>query len=266
MTALLTIFSDSEEKVITYATECRRMGIKILPPHINDSDEGFKIEGNNIRFGLKAIKGLGEAVVANIIKSRPFDSLEVMIQSMPKRELNKRSLDVLTRSGTLDSLEPDESNRLEILKKIYSIRGDKLDDLLDEMLIYSEKSRLEEEKRLLGVYISGNPLDDIAQPVNWDFIGDMENFDTAAVIESVRVITTKRGDKMAFVKAITLEGEKEFTLFPNVYETVANELKVGITFKTTCYMKYSPQYDNRSILVKKITIPKRINKHILNAV
>jgi DNA polymerase III alpha subunit len=74
---------------------------------------------------------------------------------------------------------------------------------------------------------------------------------------------TKRGDKMAFINVDLLEGNKRMVLFPDVYATVADQLKKDLVVKVTCYTKYNPQYDERSILVKKITIPKRVNKHLL---
>ena len=262
MTALLTIFSSDEDKVVNYINECKRMGIRILQPDVNNSGEGFTIEGNDIRFGLKAIKGLGEAVVQNIIDARPYHSLSDMIERVPKRQLNKRALKVLAYSGALDKVAGDKENRVRILETIYLIRGDK-DDLTGEIKDYTDKVKLEHEKTLLGLYVSGNPLDGIAKPVNWDFLGDFENVDTGGIITSFKIIKTRKGDEMAFINVDTLEGNKRMVLFPQTYETVVGQLKKDLTVKLTCYTKYDPQYDERSILVKKITIPKRINKHLL---
>jgi DNA polymerase-3 subunit alpha len=262
MTALMTIFASDTEKVTHYINECKRMGIEILPPDVNNSGTGFTVEDNSIRFGLAAIKGLGEAVINNIMDARPFTSLQHMVETLPKKQLNKRSIQVLARSGALDELGQDAVNRMDILQQLYLIRGDK-DDLSDEINGFTDKVKLEAEKELLGLYVSGNPLKDVGKPVNWDYLGDYENVDTGGVITSFKVMDTKRGDKMAFINVDLLEGNKRMVLFPDVYATVADQLKKDLVVKVTCYTKYNPQYDERSILVKKITIPKRVNKHLL---
>lgn len=264
MAALLTIFSGDSDRVTNYINECKRMGIKILQPDINLSERGFKIEGNDIRFGLAGIKGLGDAVIQNIVEARPFTSLSDIVERVPKRQLNKRALAVLARSGGLDSLAEDAVNRIDILQQIHLIRGDK-DDLSDEINQFTEKNKLEFEKELLGLYVSGNPLDDIAKPIDWGFLGDFEEVQTGGIITSFKIINTKRGDEMAMVNLDTLEGNKRVVLFPDVYGTVAGQLQKDLTIKMTCYTKYNPQYDNRDIIVKKFTIPKRINKHLLVA-
>lgn len=263
MTALLTIFATDETKVTNYINECKRMGIRILPPDVNDSDRGFRVEGNDIRFGLEAIKGLGEAVIHNIMEARPFPTLQSLVETLPKRQLNKKAIEVLAKAGALDKLGEGLVNRMDILQQLFLIRGDKI-DLSDEINTFTDKMRLEEEKKLLGLYISGNPLDDVCSPVNWDYLGDYENVQTGGVITSFKAMDTKKGDKMAFINVDTLEGNKRMVLFPDVYATVVDQLKKDLIVKMTCYTKYNPQYDERSIIVKKITIPKRINKAILS--
>jgi DNA polymerase III subunit alpha len=264
MAALLTIFATDETKVTNYINECKRMGIRILPPDVNKSARGFAIEGNDIRFGLAGVKGLGDAVIQNIMEARPFVSLSDIVERVPKRQLNKRAIGVLAQAGALDELGTENINRMDILQTLYIIRGDK-DDLSDEINNFTDKKKLEMEKTLLGLYVSGNPLDDIAKPVNWDYLGDYENVDTGGILTSFKVITTKRGDEMAMINVDTLEGNKRMVLFPDVYAGVAGQLKKDLVVKMTAYTKYNPQYDERSIIVKKINIPKRINKHLLVA-
>jgi len=264
MAALLTIFSGDADRVTNYINEGQRMGIGILPPDVNLSERGFSIEQRAIRFGLSAIKGLGDTVVENIIAARPFESLTSMIETMPKRQLNKRSITVLARSGALDELVPDAANRMQILHHMFMIRGDK-DDISAEVNSFDEKKKLEAEKELLGLYLSGHPLQGIGKPVTWDYLGDFETVDTGGVITSFKVINTKKGDEMCFLNVDTLEGNKRLVLFPDVYAPLAGQFKKDLTVKFTCYTKYDAQYDERSIIVKKINIPKRINKHLLVA-
>jgi DNA polymerase III subunit alpha len=264
MAALLTIFATDETKVTNYINECKRMGIRILPPDINKSARGFGIEGNDIRFGLAGTKGLGDAVIHNIMEARPFVSLSDIVERVPKKQMNKRAINVLARSGALDELGKDNVNRMDILQTLYIIRGDK-DDLSDEINNFTDKKRLEAEKELLGLYVSGNPLDNIAKPVNWDYLGDFENVDTGGIVTSFKAMATKAGAEMAFINIDTLEGNKRMVLFPDVYAGVAGQIKKDLIVKVTAYTKYNPQYDERSIIVKKITIPKRVNKHLLGA-
>jgi DNA polymerase-3 subunit alpha len=262
MAALLTIGADKEEKVTNYINECKRMGIRILPPDVNKSGRGFNIDGNDIRFGLAGVKGLGDAVIQNIMDARPFVSLADIIERVPKKQLNKRAVEVLARAGALDELGVDNINRMDILQTLYMIRGDKI-DISDEINTFTDKKKLEMEKQLLGLYVSGNPLDGIAKPVNWDYLGDFENVDTGGIITSFKVMTTKRGDDMAYVNIDTLEGNKRVVLFPDVFAALDTPLKKDLVVKMTVYTKYNPQYDERSIIAKKFTIPKRVNKHLL---
>lgn len=240
------------------------MGIQVLPPDLNSSAEGFGIEGNNIRFGLSGVKGLGSAVVSHILEARPFESIEDIIERVPKRQLNKRALGVLAHSGALDSLSPNQDNRMATMQMIHAIRGDK-DDLTEDMKNYSQKEKLDNEHRLLGIYVSGHPLDDIAEPINWDFLGDYEDVHTAGIITSAREFHTKTGQLMSIVNVDTLEGDKKLVLYSDVYEPFVGQLKKELVVKFTCYTKYNPAYDERSIIVKKFTVPKRINKHLLTA-
>lgn len=264
MTALLTIFAADEDRVTNYINECKRMGIRILPPDVNKSARGFTIEDRDIRFGLEAIKGMGEAVIENILEARPFDSLQKMVEVLPKRQLNKKVIGVLAKSGALDELGAECINRIDTLQQLYFIRGDK-EDLSDEINTFTDKQKLEYEKSLLGLYVSGHPLEEIGQRINWDYLGDFETVNTAGVVTSFKEMLTKKGDTMMMLNVDTLEGNKKMVLFPDVYATVQGQIKKDLTVKIQCYTKYNPQYDERSILVKKITIPKRINKHLLES-
>lgn len=268
MSALLTIFGTDLERATKYIAEANRMGIRVKQPDINNSGQGFTIEKDpegyeNIRFGLKSIKGLGDAAVRHILHARPFNSLQHLIESVPKRDLNKRAIKVLSLCGALDDLAEDYKNRMDILQQIYQIRGDK-DDITDDVKEFTEKIKLEHEKEYLGLFLSGHPLDGLAKRVNWEGLADFETVDTAGVITSFKPIQTKRGDTMGFINVDTLEGNKRIVLFPDVYSAVAGQLKKDLVVKFTAHTKYNPQYDERSIIVKKITIPKRVNKHLLN--
>ncbi len=264
LAGLLTVFGDNEDKVSNYITEAKRMNIKISPPSLNLSGLGFNLEEDNtLRFGLLSIKGLGEGVIPHLLSNRPFTNLEDLIERIPKRNLNKKVLEVLAMSGALDDI-CIEDNRMQILTKIYQIRKDKIDISSDIIEGFDHKAKLEKEKELLGLYVSGHPLDGYATPTNWDYLADNTVFDTAGVITSFKEIPTKNGSKMAFLNMDTLEGNKRIILFPNEYLTIEGQLDKDLIIKVTLTKKYDARYDDRSFIVKKITIPKRVNKVVLD--
>lgn len=261
MTALLTIFGSDLERATKYIADAKRMGIRILPPDVNSSELGFTIEDKNIRYGLGGVKGLGEAAIRNIMEARPFSSLEDLISRVPKKQLNKRAIKVLALCGALDGLSESE-NRMETLQTLYHIRGDK-DDILDEIKLFTNKAKLETEKELLGVFVSGHPLENHAKPVEWDLIADFEPFETAGFVNSFREITTKRGEKMATIEIEALEGPQKLVVFPSIWEGVRGDVQKDLIVKFQAHMKYNPQYDSKDVIVKKMTVPKRINKDVL---
>jgi DNA polymerase-3 subunit alpha len=264
MSALLTIFGEEEDRVRNYIVESKRMGIRILPPEINKSETGFTIEDTDLRFGLLSIKGLGAGVMPHIISSRPFHSVDHLITSMTKRQLNKGVVDVLCRSGALDELGKDIGHRMQILQYCYGLRGEK-EDITELVKEFNEKKKLEYEQELLGIFISGHILDGYTKPINWDNMADEHPFDTAGIITSFKETVTRKGDAMAFVNIETLEGSRRIVLFPTVYIDIAGQLEKDLILKLTLYKKYDPKFDERSYIVKRITIPKRINKSILES-
>lgn len=247
---------------MNYITEARATGKKILPPDINKSDVGFSIEGDDIRFGLSAIKGLGQAAISHIMEARPFYDIEDMLDKVPKKGLNKGALKVLALSGALDSLMPTANNRMDLLQTVFLLRG--FDDNLElEIDGFNKKVMLEHEKKLLSVYINGHPLDGIAVPVNWETLPDDELVISSGILADKREIIRKKGDPMAFIKVDFMEGQKELVLFPRQYDLVRGILKKDMVIKVECKFQTDHRRDSRSLIVEKITIPKRINKHLM---
>lgn len=265
---LLTVFGDKEERLSAYIREAKRMGISIVPPHINNSGSGFEIikdeNGQDVlSFGLSSIDGLGPAAIDYILENRPYESIEHMIEVSQKKYLNKSAVRSLSLSGALDAIAPDVKNRMHLLQLVFLLRKDK-DNLQEEIDSFNDFKKLLLEKQYLKTYVSGHPLEGISRRINWDNVHDNEPIEFSCMIESVKEIRTKKGDPMAFVSVDTLEGVKELVLFPNIYEEVHHQLIEGVVLKIQAYFKYSPQYDTRSLIVKKINIPKRINKDLLS--
>ena len=188
MAALMTSVMDVTKKVSEYVLTCRQMGIKILPPDINEGYSGFSVspDGKGIRFGLSAIKGVGRSVSESIIAERErngaYDSLENFIERMAGTEITKRTVDNFIKAGALDSLEGNRRQKTiiapEMMDRKLKNKKDALSgqftlfDIADEeskaqfrmklpdVEDFSKEERLSFEKDMLGFYLTGHPLED----------------------------------------------------------------------------------------------------------
>jgi len=254
MTALLTVEQHNTEKVGLLVAECRRMGIPVLPPDVNHSDQGFLIEDTAeepaIRFGLGAVKNVGSGPVEAIIEAREaggsFESLDDFCQRVDLRRVNRRALECLIKVGSLDRF----GGRAALLACMDQMIGDSqkmhraretgqssffdLPDLAFAEGIAIElppisdpprKEMLGWEKELMGLYLSEHPLQQILNSLQdtVTFSGEIdETMDgqqvaLAGVVTWVRQITTKKGDPMAFVGLEDFQGAIELVVFPRLY-------------------------------------------------
>lgn len=251
MTALLTVERNNTEKVGILVNECRRMGIEVLPPSVNHSDLAFTIEGENIRFGLGAIKNVGDGPVMAIISARgdrPFSSLTDFCRRVDLRSVNRRALESLIKAGALDEFGP----RARLLSAIdrmlaFSARAHQArevgqrslfdigggipedEDLFIGLPPVPEASRqevLEWEKELMGAYLSEHPLTralrELGDVVN-AYIGQLPEEQHEAVVtlaglvRRVRRHKTRDGKEMAFVTLEDLTGACDVVVFPRTW-------------------------------------------------
>jgi len=250
MSAVLTADSGDTEKIYEIIRECERMGIEVLPPDINESFSDFTVVPGKktIRFGLTTIKNFGEGVAEAIINERKkgghFTSLSDFLSRVNDRSLNKKSLEALILTGALDALgergEMHENvelmltfNREQVAEKesaqesLFNLMGDNTKNLqlkkADEPV--SEIQKLTWEKELLGVYVSGHPLNEFKaelakRPSIKDILQDGRNgvpVVTAGMINSVRELLTKKGDRMAFIVLENQTDQIEMVAFPKTY-------------------------------------------------
>jgi len=260
MAALLTSEKDNTDKLIFYINECHRMGIEILPPDINQSEANFTVVGEkSIRFGLTAIKNVGESAISCIIQEREqngkFHSLFDFCQRVDLRVVNKKVLESLIKSGAFDSLPGNRSQKLAVVdeaveeasllnrerqKGQLSLFGDaqkKGDNIkLPSVKEVSRKVRLNWEKDLLGVYLSGHPLDGYRKRVKCYCTcpvselkkqGDGAMVKIAGVVNQVSSKKDRKGKPMAFVTLEDVESEVEVVIFSSVFEDCASYLKEG---------------------------------------
>lgn len=262
MAALMTSVMDNVRKFSEYILTCRRMmNIAVLPPDINEGESGFSVSGNAIRYGLSAIKSVGKPVMDEILgerdKNGPFRSMENFVQRMTMKEVNKRTLESFIKSGALDTLPGTRKqkmavgplmleararahkNMVEGQMSLFDIAGEEdrkeFQVTFPDIGEYSKDELLFFEKEILGVYISGHPMEDYEE--SWrrnitatsaEFMVDEET-EKADVKDGDRVTiggmvagktvkTTRSNQLMAFIKLEDLVGAVEVLLFPKIYE------------------------------------------------
>lgn len=204
-------------------------------------------------------------VIGATIVGGEFTSVQDLMERVPKRNLNKKALTALCHSGSFDGfMGTDFSNRFEFLAHTMALRGEEPDaELITAIAKYAERMKFEKEKEFLGMFVSGHVLNRHAEPTDWDGLDDATHFTMVQLVEA-RVITTKKGDKMAFLKVDTLEGAKELTLFPKQYASLKEPygLVPGMLLKVGLKGKMDWQRNQKTFIVATINIPKKINKDI----
>ncbi|WP_439950896.1 DNA polymerase III subunit alpha [Desulfolucanica intricata] len=253
MAALLTSVKDNSDKVALFIEECRRMGIEVLPPDVNESGEGFTVVDGKIRFGMSAMKNVGLAAVQSIIKVReeggPFTGFGDFCQRLDTKVVNRRVLESLIKGGAFDSLGHRRAQLMAVvdvgLSMAQQAQRDRnsgqvsLFDFMEENessslsltlpdiseFPYSEMLAL--EKEALGLYISGHPLAEYREVlagmstvnnVEVHEYSEGEIVSLGGLIVSLKQINTKKGDPMAFVNLEDLTGTIEVIVFPRVYK------------------------------------------------
>ena len=255
MAALLSVNSGSTDKMQRYISNCYSMGIEVISPSINLSGFDFTIKGNQILFGLSAIKNLGDSAIRNIISNRnelgTFKSLADLCDRLPVNVLNKRNLESLIHCGALDEFSSTK-NRAQLLADLEHVtewaaarnrdrisgQGNLFDldnntDSLDLSLNKSSKvedysliEKLRLEKQLLGFYLSDHPLKHLSKPAKLispvsvstlEDYKDRSKVSLVGMIPELRQITTKKGDRMAIIQLEDLSGTCEAVVFPKTY-------------------------------------------------
>jgi DNA polymerase-3 subunit alpha len=257
MAALMTSMQDDTDKIAFYTGECKRMGIKVLPPHINESRENFTPTDQGIRFGLSAIKNIGEGFVLNLMREReegPFTSLYDFCSRVAGKDFNRRALEGLIKSGALDGLEVNRKTMLRgadgVLaavsdnQKYYS--GGQMDlfgdqDSADNYYIEPTEEMPRElllamEKEATGLYLSGHPMEEYGEysaaikapsvrSILGGSIADGKKVSLPLMVTSVRIRSIRNDGVMANITAEDITGSIGITAF----NRTVNESKHLIT-------------------------------------
>ena len=268
MAALMTSVIDNPRKVSEYIYSCRQMGIQILPPDINRGEGAFSVDGRSIRYGLSAIKSIGRPVIDAIVAERevrgPFQSLKDFAERLSGKEINKRTIESFIKSGALDSLGGTRKQFMMTYVRVmdsvsqekkYAMTGQlSLFDFVDEeekkayevrmpdVGEYEKEQLLAFEKEVLGIYVSGHPLDDYEEmwrrnisAVTSDFVLDEETGSAKVPDHSYAVVGgmitaktvkyTRTNKAMAFITVEDLLGTVEVVVFPKDFEKYRNLLE-----------------------------------------
>ncbi|MDE5803194.1 MAG: DNA polymerase III subunit alpha [Lachnospiraceae bacterium] len=261
MAALLTSVIDNAKKVSEYILVCRSMGIKILPPDINQGESGFSVQDGCIRYALTAIKSVGRPVIASVVAERrergAFTNLKDFITRMADKDMNKRAIEGFIKAGALDSLggtrkqfmsvyvqildhiQRDKKNNMAGQLSLFDIVGEEekesFDVRLPEVGEYPKEMRLGFEKEVLGIYVSGHPLEEYENVwrktitvTTADFaldeetgevsVNDGQKVTIGGMIADKTIKYTKNEKVMAFLTLEDLVGTVEVVVFPKDYE------------------------------------------------
>lgn len=267
MAALLTSDANDIDRLAIEISEAQRMGIKVLPPDVNESFVEFAVVPgkSQIRFGMAAVKGVGVGAVEEILRARKearFENIEDFARRVSVSKFNKKGWESLIKSGGFDQMA-DRSDLLFNLESIQSfasklqkeatsgqtdlfgLMGDSSQSVQPSIRIeqaptrHAEKERLMWERELMGLYISAHPLDQFSEyfAEQTTPLGTLQpdhdgsKVTVGGLISRIRTIITKSGSKMAFVAIEDKTGESEVIVFPKVYQQIGEDLKQDVAIK-----------------------------------
>jgi len=265
MAALLSSDMDNTDKVVNFIADCREMGITVLPPDVNHSRSDFTIEDGAVRFGLTAVKNVGENAVGVILEAREeqpggrFEDLSAFFRSVDLHRVNKRVLEALIRCGGFDSLHANraalldgldglvqlglnhQNNQVESQENLFDLLGEEAAAALDLQVELPDvpemhpRQRLKLEKEALGFYVSGHPLDRYQSEVGRLAVtthdvregefADGSDVLVAGMVGAMTVRMSRNAEKLAILRLEDLRGSIEVMVFPKLYAEVQGLLR-----------------------------------------
>jgi len=266
MAASMTSMIGNQSKVARYIQDCHRMGIEILPPDVNHSYGSFSVEHDKIRFGLKSVKNVGRGIIASIIEHRPFTDFSDFCEKVDHKELNKRAVESLIKAGAFDQFEHNRAQLLASFDKIVdAIHNEKRRNVKGQLSLFGmdgmdnmnagmlekmanvnelkEKVKLNFEKDVLGLYLTGHPLNEhkslvervssmnlnelkeAAKDPLFQRKKDGKRFNLAGMLIHKKNMTTKSGKIMSFIQVEDLYDAIEIIVFPKIYDRCMHLLK-----------------------------------------
>ena len=263
MAALMTSVLDSATKISGYIAECKELGIPVLPPDINRSEDHFSVEGEAIRFGLGAVKNVGHGLIRAVAAKRedggPFKSLEDFLERMGEGELNKRAVENFIKCGALDCFGHHRSELLAVYESIMdSVASSRKHNLEGQMGLFgmleeddaaaaipipklpelNKADMMAMEKETTGIYLSGHPMDDYRRylrnthvvPIA-ELMGEESRYQddqivsVAGIVQAIKMKTTRNNSMMAYVTVEDDTASIEMLAFSNVLSQFGGYLK-----------------------------------------
>ena len=295
MAALITCYIDNPEKTAEYINSAREMGIEVLPPDINEGFRDFTVKDGKLIYSLKAIKNVGGPVIDRIVKEREengrFESISDFIRRMGSKDVNKRAVENFIKAGAFDSLGGNRKQYIQVYEMLIDdviAERKKLDSnqmTIFDMLPKEDKKAMEiklpnveefpkdmilqMEREVLGVYISGHPLDDVKDiwkknitAVSSDFIyqaelegsrlPDKKQVKIGGIVTNLNVRLTKKKETMAIFELEDLFGSVEAMVFPKAYERVRDMLTEDNLVFVSGRVSTEDE-ENSKIIVEEIT-------------
>jgi len=255
MAACFSIDRNNTDRIVSHLSDCRASNIEVLPPHINLSASDFTVENKCIRFGLSGIKNVGSTAIASIIETRdqdgPFDTMFELCQRVTLRQVNKKVLEALVKSGAMDVLGEHRAQLMidmepavelgSMSQKDQSAGQDSLFSQTwtppkseQEVPKWDDTTLLQFEKESVGFYISGHPLSkaqDVLKLYTNTSVGQLDGkvsktpVRLGGLIIQSKEITTKKGKRMAFAQLEDLTGAVELVIFPQAFEDAREHLR-----------------------------------------
>ena len=296
MAALMTSVIDNPTKVAEYIMECRKMNIEILPPDINEGERDFSVSDGRIRYALSAIKSVGRSVIDTIVYERkcngPFASLKDFVERLSGKEVNKRTVEGFIKAGAMDGMNATRKQLMTVYASVMDqVNQERKKSMTGQMTLfdfvseeekaefdvhypnvgeYDKELKLSYEKEVLGVYISGHPLEEYEKflmknvtAVTTDFmiddetgesrVRDNESVIIGGMITAKTVKSTKNNKMMAFITLEDLVGTVEVIIFPNDYEK--HQRNLNVDQKVYIKGRVSASEDQQAKLVCERIIP-----------
>ncbi|NMA64239.1 MAG: DNA polymerase III subunit alpha [Syntrophomonadaceae bacterium] len=256
MCAFLSSVIDNQDRVVFYSQECHRLHIDILPPDINESLENFTVVGDKIRFGLGAIKNVGDSAVRSIIAARQegkFTSLLDFCRRVDLRQVNKRVVENLILAGAFDSLDLSRREAMAIVNQCLELAASINEVAASNQLTlfgsevmtveeprppqlgeYDVREKLKMEKEVLGFYVSGNPLEEYREMLPYIITHEITDLDKlkdgtyirlAGMINGLKRSRTRKGEPWARFNLEGFTGRVEAMVFPATYRRQASHLE-----------------------------------------
>ena len=293
MAALLSSVLDKQNKMAAYISECQRLSVLVLPPHVNESNSTFAVINGNIRFGLTAIRNLGRNFINSLVDERrngPFTSFYDFCKRMNSKGLNSRALESLIKCGALDNLGVNRRQMLCSMKTVLEdLEYDRRKNVSGQMSFFEVSDIKEEisfkiepmqefslmellymEKEMAGMYLSGHPIDlykDFTSVTGADSLCDIVNADgnsrykDGATVKLVCIVTknksqiTKSNQMMAFVTVEDRYASAELIVFPKILSQYSSALYTGAVVEVIGTLNFKEDEEPRVICEKITALP-----------